>query len=165
MHLLTALALAAEPPSDPSPPASAEPQHGMRIFIGGGSAVSSDGGTRGTAELGVQRIERTKRLSGAWGLSLQTFDVDGRPLPILDLDAMLRLRPAQDWTVRPFISGGVGLSVLLILPMPCLTLGLGTELNLGDLNLDLVLQARQIADIYVTQDSVTTTTLQVGVGF
>lgn len=163
MHLLTALALAAEPPADP--PTNTEPQHGMRIFLGGGSAVSSGGGARGTAELGVQRIERTKRLSGAWGLSLQTFDVDGRPLPILDLDAMLRLRPAQDWTVRPFVSGGVGLSVLLILPMPCLTLGLGAELNLGDLNLDLVLQARQIADIYVTQDSVTTTTLQVGVGF
>ena len=97
--------------------------------------------------------------------SLQTFDVDGRPLPILDLDAMLRLRPDQDWTLRPFVSGGVGLSILLILPMPCITLGLGAELNLGDLNLDLVLQARQIADIYITQDSITTTTLQVGVGF
>lgn len=141
-------------------------RRGMRLYLGGGTGQTSDGSTTGTAEMGFQTIRIDRQFGGAYGVALQTFEgPNGGPIPVLNLDAGLRWRMLPNSRVHPWLGGGLGLSVLLILPMPCATLATGVDVELGPVVLDTAIQLRTIADIYITQGSITTATWQVGVGF
>ena len=156
MTLLICAALASE--------GSTEKEAGMRIFLAGGTAQSS-GGSSQAAELGFHLTRMGERVGGEYGLSLSTYQVNNTTFPVFNFDGGLRWRPSPDWKVQPYLAGGVGVSFLLILPIPSLTLGLGAALELGELTLDVTLRARQLVDIYGQTEGVSVGTLELGVGF
>lgn len=161
LFLLTSVLAAEtiEEPATPMPPTS-----GMRIFLGGGQATSQ-GGMSPAAEMGFHITKMGRRVGGEYGLSLSAYELDQVTLPVFNLDGGLRWRPSPDWRVQPYVAGGVGVSFLVFIPVPSVSLALGGALQLGELSLDLTLRARQLLDIYGQTDGVLVNTLEVGVGF
>jgi len=167
--LLLGAALAAEPAepvADASPPArSSFKEPGVRIFLGLGTATSS-GGTSEAGELGFHWLRQGDRIGAEYGLSLSAYRIGDVTLPVFNFDGGVRWRPNPSWRVQPVVSGGVGVSFLLVLPVPSVHLALGATVRLGqELRLDATLRARQLLDLYADTDGVTVATLEVGVGF
>lgn len=163
--LLTTLALASET-SDTAPESAYEPvrDNGMRLFLGAGQATST-GGVSGAVELGFHLTRMRRRIGGEYGVSLSAYQVGQTTLPVFNLDGGLRWRPSPDWRVQPYVAGGLGVSFLIILPFPTVYLATGAVLQVGEVDLDASLRARQILDIYGQSSGVTVTTLEIGVGF
>ena len=170
MTALLALALAESVPEvheeRPAEPAEAAParEAGMRIFLGGGNATSS-GGTSEAAELGFHLTRMGDRVGGEYGLSLSAYQIGQAAVPVFNFDGGIRWRPSSSWRVQPYLGGGVGVSFLIIVPVPSITAALGVMVPLGELNLDLTLRARQLLDIYTQSSGVSVATLEFGVGF
>lgn len=163
---LLGLALAQEttpPPATPPP----TKERGMRIYVAGGQAAIPGQGSRGAAAIGAGTMTRGTTVSGAFGGEFAAVDTgSGLYLPVLNLDAAVRWSPLHQAPLRPYASAGVGVTMVLIVPFPDLTLGLGLELPVGEeLLLDAELHARQILPLWPNSEPVTVTTLRLGVGF
>lgn len=167
MFLMSLSAHAVEPPPPSTPPApEVERDLGMRLYISGGDAVV--GTSHGAfASLGAQVVQQGGIIGGALGAELSAFQPSGSEgvLPVINLDASLRLTPWPDGRVVPYVSGGLGVSVLIIIPFPDLTLSLGAELPLGELRLYAELHGRSILPLYPGTEQVNVSSLRLGVGF
>lgn len=152
--LLCTLALG----EDTVPPTS---DTGVRIFLGAGSA-QNQGSVGEALELGAHRVTYKNRVGSQLGGSLSFYRAGALTLPVLNADAMVRWRPSETWRVQPYASAGIGLSMLLILPFPAATIGLGLDIPVGNLHLDGALRGRWIADPYGQTDGVSVTTLELG---
>ncbi|MCB9793245.1 MAG: hypothetical protein H6741_11005 [Alphaproteobacteria bacterium] len=156
-------------PTQDVTPATPEPakERGMRIYLSGGQAAIPGQGVRGTAAIGAGTMTRGAKVSGAFGGELAAVDTgSGFYLPVINLDAAVRWSPFPQAPLRPYASAGVGATVVLILPFPDLTLGLGLELPLGsELLFDAELHARQILPLWPNSEPVTLTSLRLGLGF
>ncbi len=161
LPLLLSMAMADEPATPAPAPAK---EAGMRLFLGGGQA-SSSGGTSQAAELGFHLTRMGRRVGGEYGVSLSAYQLNQVTLPVFNLDGGVRWRPDPDWRVQPTLGAGLGVSFLLIIPVPSLQLSLGAVLDLGELQLDATLRARQLLDIYGQSNGVIVNTLEIGVGF
>lgn len=161
LPLLLSMAMADEAPTPAPAPAK---EAGMRLFLGGGQA-SSSGGTSQAAELGFHLTRMGHRVGGEYGVSLSAYQLNQVTLPVFNLDGGVRWRPNPDWRVQPTLGAGLGVSFLLIIPVPSLQLSLGAVLDLGELQLDATLRARQLLDIYGQSNGVIVNTLEIGVGF
>ena len=139
---------------------------GMRLYLSGGDAVVG-GSHSGFGSLGVQSVQQGTIVGGAFGGELSAFQPSGSQgvLPVLNLDASLRLTPWPDAKVMPYLTGGLGLSVLIIIPFPDVTLSLGAELPLGELRLYAELHQRAILPLYPGTEQVNVSSLRLGVGF
>lgn len=160
------LALAQDPGPSPEPESRPPRERGMRLYLGGGDAVS--GSAHGAVgAIGFQLTERGRKVGGTYGVELMAYQADGSnfPLPVLNLDAALRLTPWPDAKLVPYATAGLGMTVLLIVPFPDVTLSLGAELPLGDLRLDAELHARTVLPLYPNTQPVNVGMLRLGLGF
>ena len=158
---LSLVALAEEPA-----PAGDPRSRGMRLYASGGDAVVG-GSHSGFASLGVQSVQQGTVVGGAFGGELSAFQPSGSQgvLPVLNLDASIRLTPWPDAKVMPYLTGGLGLSVLIIIPFPDVTLSLGAEVPIGELRLYAELHQRAILALYPGTEQVNVSSLRLGVGF
>lgn len=138
-----------------------------RIYAGGiGGRVGNDSGGGGV--MGFEsHSERTVAATTFWGLEGVGIKVgDTGTLPVLGGNFGLRYVFAADSSVRPFVKGNVGLSFLVVVPVPSLALSAGIDIPLGDvLHLDVTLSGREYLNIFDSTKSITAGTFEVGVGF
>lgn len=159
--------LAADPPAaeareeEEAPP---EKRRTMRLYLGGGQGTS---GTTAypTFSLGFHSLTRGRHIAGGVGGALQLVQIDAVRLPLIQIDGVVRAIPFPDAPVIPYLSGNLGLSMLLIIPFPQLGVGLGAEIPVGDeLRLEGELHARYVFPLW-DADPVTIAELRVGVAF
>lgn len=152
-------ALAEEPTADAR-------SRGMRLYLSGGDAVVG-GSHSGFASMGVQSVQQGTIVGGAFGAELSVFQPAGYQvvLPVVNLDGSLRITPWPDAKVMPYLTGGLGISFLLIVPFADVTLSVGAELPIGELRLYAELHQRAILPHISGQDPVNVSSLRLGVGF
>lgn len=159
----------AEPP--PEPPAQEQPEEAppqkertMRLYVGGGQGTAG-AATYPTGSLGFHSLTRGRHIAGGAGGALQLVQVDDVRLPLIHVDGVVRAMPFPDAPVNPYVSGNLGLSLLLILPFPQVGLGLGVEIPVGDeLRLEGELHARYVFPLWEA-DPVALAELRLGVAF
>jgi len=157
---------AAEPAAD-APEASEDPpekRRTLRLYVGGGQGAAG-ANTAPTFSLGFHSLTRGRHIAGGAGGALQLVQIDSARLPLIHVDGVLRLLPFPDAPVIPYLSGNLGLSLLLIIPFPQVGVGLGAEIPVGDeLSLEGELHARYIFPLW-DADPVTIAELRLGVAF
>ncbi|MDQ3264878.1 MAG: hypothetical protein M3Y59_14615 [Myxococcota bacterium] len=163
--LLLALLLTQTPPAE-----EAKPPRGMsraRLYLGpaagqqGGAQVGQGGvlGFQGFTEL-------SPSTSSFWGVEILGVQVGSGALPIFTGDLGLRYAPWPHAFLRPYGLVNLGISFLIIIPVPSLSAGVGVALPIGDvLSLDLGLRVRHALNIFNLSDSVNIAAVELGLGF
>lgn len=165
--LLPLTAFAEEPAE--APHASAAYVPGIRLYFGGANGRSDSGNVGSGGVLGFESfIGRGGVLNGFWGIEILGVQVgNGNSfVPFLTGDFGGRLMPWPDGIVRPYLKGGFGVTLVLIIPVPSLTLSLGLAVPIGQsFQIDVDLGVRRAFNIFNVADSVNIGTLEIGIGF
>jgi hypothetical protein len=160
---LAVLMLLAETPQEPPAP------RGMphaRLYLGpsAGQQGGSQIGTGGV--VGFQGFnEITPSTASFWGLEILGWKVGSGVLPIFTGDFGLRWAPWPYAFLRPYATLNLGVSLLIILPVPSLALGAGLALPLGGLTFDAGFRIRGALNLFDTSASVSIASVELGVGF
>ncbi len=116
--------------------------------------------------MGFHWIRQGQFVGAEYGLSLSAYRSNGITLPMFNFDAGIRLRPSHQWRVQPYGTAGLGVSFLLIVPLPSVNVGVGVQVPLGpELALEGALRVRQLLDIYTETQGVTVGTFEMGLVF
>jgi hypothetical protein len=87
-------------------------------------------------------------------------------LTLVDGDLGLRLTPFPDWPLRPYLRANVGLSVLVILPIPSTGVGLGMILPIfNTIFLDIAIGARRVYNVFNTAQTLDLGLMELSIGF
>jgi len=141
---------------------------GARLYLGGVSSKLDAGGMGSGGVIGFQSfLGKGGALNSFWGVEILGVKVtESAFLPVLTGDFGLRLMPWPEGVLRPSLKGGVGISFLLILPVPSVTLSLGLGLPLGqEWVIDVAITVRRAFNLFDVNNSLTLGVLEVGVGF
>lgn len=163
LGLVPGLALAQEtPPETPAPVQTP----GARLYLGA-AATSNNSDTGSAIVLGYQGFwGRGRSVSGMWGLELLGVKLGNGYFPVFTGDLGLRFMPWPTGFLRPYVKGGVGLSLLIILPVPSVHFSLGLGIPLGpELVFDVSLSGRRAFNLFDVNNSINVATFELGLGF
>jgi len=138
----------------------------MRMYFAGGTA-SSSAASRGVVEFGVHSGRLEGQVAKGWALSMSAFETSGDVnLPLLNAEAFGQYRVWSDGSVSVAFAGGVGVSVLLIVPFPALHISAAIELPIADgFAVDMGFHTRALFDPYTQSEGAVSSTVQLGVSF
>lgn len=139
---------------------------GARLYLGGAGGRMGDSDSGGGAVIGYQWITGRGRHTATW-FGLEVLGVQAGPgfVPLLTGDFGLKLVAFPQSFLRPYFTANLGVTMLLILPLPSLAVGFGAAVPIGGMQVDLGLHYRRVFNIFDASKPLDIGTLQVGLGF
>jgi hypothetical protein len=143
--------------------------HGMakaRLYVGPSAGAQALNGGTG-AVIGFQGFnEFSPNTASFWGIEVLAWKIGNGALPIFTGDFGLRWAPFPTAWLRPFLTANLGLSLLVIIPVPSFALGVGLAIPLGgSITLDAAFRARYALNYLNTAESVSIGSVEIGLGF
>lgn len=160
--MVMALGLSTEAQADPR-------GAGGRIYLGG-FGVGQNGEHGGGGLIGYQGFwggGKGRTVQGFWDVELMTYRLGANAAwPVLTVDGGMRWTPFPKLPVQPFLKANVGLSLLVIVPVPSIGLGIGASVPLGDeFAVDLTLGGRKALNYLDVNRSLDIGSMEVGLRF
>ncbi len=155
------------PAAAPAEPAHVFTMPRARLYLGGAGAASGEQ----TGQAGVIGFQWFNPLgpntASYFGLEVLGAKVGTNGiLPVFTGDFGLRWAPFPEAFLRPYLRGSVGLSLLVILPVPSLSLGVGVAVPVANtFALDVSLGYRHAFNLFDATQPLRLATLDLGVGF
>ena len=136
---------------------------GGRLYVGGAGGRMGNTPAGGGAVVGYQWITGHGPHTATW-LGLEVLGVQTGPgfVPLLTGDFGLKLVAFPRAFLRPYFTANLGVTMLLILPLPSLAVGVGAAVPIGALQVDLGLHYRRVFNIFDANNPLDIATLQVG---
>ncbi|HYV44019.1 MAG TPA: hypothetical protein VFA20_04115 [Myxococcaceae bacterium] len=167
------------PPAPPAPnPVSPQAPQGppqsmpgkmphVRFYAGGAGVNQASSGNGGAGLLGIQWYgDLFPIIQWYWGVELDGVGVGSGFLALVDGDLGARLTPFPDWPLRPYLRANVGMSVLVILPIPSAGIAVGMILPIfNTIFLDIALGGRRAYDVFDTTKSIDFGVMELSIGF
>jgi hypothetical protein len=146
--------------------ALAEAGPAARLYLGAASASKENGSGQGGL-LGYQSFTvRGPHAASYWGAELLGVKVGDGAFPILTGDAGLRYVFLPDSFLRPYLRVNLGLSLVIILPVPSVGGAVGLDIPIGsELHADVTFGVRRVLNLFSLKDSLTLGVVELGVGF
>jgi hypothetical protein len=87
-------------------------------------------------------------------------------LGVVDGDLGARLTPFPDWLLRPYLRANIGLSLVVIVPVPSVGLALGMTLPIfNTIFLDFAMGVRRVYYVFDTSKSLDLQLMELSIGF
>lgn len=141
-------------------------QH-VRFYAGGAGVNQWATGNGGAGMLGVQWYNDLFPIIQWYsGVELIGVGVGTGFLGVVDFDLGARLTPFPDWLLRPYLRANLGLSVVVIVPVPSVGLALGMTLPIfNTIFLDFALGVRRVYYVFDTSKSLDLQLMELSIGF
>ncbi|HVE87158.1 MAG TPA: hypothetical protein VND93_30090 [Myxococcales bacterium] len=158
-------AVAPPPPPAPPPPQGKMPH--LRLYAGGAGANQVSNGSGAAVLLGIQGYsDILPWVQTYWGTELLGVRVGTFLFPVIDGDVGARFTPFPDWLLRPYARVNLGLSLLIILPVPSAGFALGVALPIfNTVFLDFAVGVRRAFNIFDANSTLDLGILELSVGF
>lgn len=139
----------------------------LRLYLGGAGANQAANGAGGAALLGIQGYtDILPVIQSYWGTELAVVRVGTLTLPLLGGDIGARFTPFPDWLLRPYVRANLGLTFILIVPVPSAGLSLGLSLPIfNTIFFDLTLGTRRVFNIFNANESLELNQVELSIGF
>src|SRR3954470_23222163 len=161
------------PPPPPSPGPEPPPQSfpakmpHVRFYAGAAGVNQVASGDGGAGLLGVQwYADLFPIFQWYWGVELVGVKFGTGFISVADGDVGIRFTPFPDWPLRPYLRGNVGLSLLIVLPIPSAGLAAGLMLPIfNTLFIDIAIGGRRVYNVFDTNQTVDLGLLELSFGF
>jgi len=139
----------------------------IRFYTGAAAANQEAAGSGDAVLLGIHMYSDVLPiLQSYWGTELLGVRVGTQVLPLIDGDLGLRVTPFPDWLLRPYARANVGLSLLLVLPVPSAGAAVGLMMPLfNTIFFEVAVGIRRVFNYFDFQQSVDLVVLELSVGF
>jgi hypothetical protein len=139
----------------------------LRFYAGGAGVNQVSSGSGGAGILGIQFYgDILPFLQWYWGGELVGVSVGSGFLAIADGDLGGRFTPFPDWPLRPYVRANLGLSLLVILPIPSAGLAVGMILPIfNTVFLDVAVGGRRVYNVFNTSQSLDLGLFEMSIGF
>jgi len=139
----------------------------MRLYAGGAGVNQVSSGNGGAGLLGIQWYgDIFPIIQWYWGLELVGVGVGSGFLGLIDGDAGARLTPFPDWPLRPYLRANLGLSMVVIVPVPSAGLAVGMILPIfNTIFMDVAVGVRRVYYVFDTTKSIDLGVMELSIGF
>jgi hypothetical protein len=159
------------PVSPQAPPAPPQSMPGrmphIRFYAGGASANEVASGSGGAGLLGLQWYNDIfPILQWYTGIELVGVALGSGFIGVVDGDLGARLTPFPDWPLRPYLRANLGLSIVVVFPVPSAGLAVGMALSIfNTLFLDIAFGVRRVYYVFDTSKSIDLGLMELSFGF